>query len=76
MADISETIRKILTTHLKEFKVKKPTIDTIVDEIMSAANAPEKSKYGAVVMTHEASKAADDLKKNEGHASAARPKVV
>lgn len=75
MAEIADTIRKILKTHLKEFKVKKATIDTIVDEIMAASNAPEKSKYGAVVMTEEASKAADDICKNKQNPSA-RPKVV
>lgn len=73
---LQTNLKKILEARLNDFKVPNAIIDGLVDDIIAESNKPETHKYGAVVMTGEASQAADRIKKGEGHSPAAKPRVV
>lgn len=61
MVDVSE-VDKILSDALKKYKVPKSCRDSISNAIFQIFNNPARAKYGAYVMTREASVSAD--KKN------------
>ena len=74
--DLSKKIDSLLRERLENFEVSKKIRDSLRDDILAALEAPASNRYGAAVMTQEASLAADTERKHGANPNNAKPRII
>lgn len=59
---MEKDVRRILSNHFDKYKVPQEAIDAAVVSLVQLLKNPMKFKFGAFVMTQEASAAGDSIK--------------
>ena len=73
---MNSIVDRILRERLNDFNVPVEVRNAIAEEILSQMQRPEKKPYGAVVMTPEASLAADRARERGARSDDAKPQIM
>jgi hypothetical protein len=75
--DIGSVIMRLMRERLDSYEIPSATLQELKNEILKAVGTPERTKFGACVMTPQASMAADQQRKgNTVPPGSAKPDVV
>lgn len=58
-------VKLILQNYLGKYNIDESVIDSMASELLRTLDAPERKKYGASVMTPEASASSDKVRRGE-----------
>jgi hypothetical protein len=74
--NVEHILDRILRERLDQFKVPVEVRNEIAQEFLSIMGRPERTKYGAAIMTPEASLAADKQRERGARGDDAKPKII